>query len=404
MAKTSHNFNLVPCLYGLLLDIPSSTSGNFSLGDALAMSNSTEVITSHNPYPVTPTGFLMGSYFCLALYGVHCSQVYRYFNRHSDHWRTQLLVIWIWILSSVQVVLVLVSSWKYFADGLTNTKIWGEFWWPLSVQDALIPTMAYTVQLYFGRRAWQLMGKKTWLICMLYGFSTLTLFCGWALAITGRLWANNPYTTTEKFHFRVIGVPSQVVAILWMGLSAAIDGCITCMLLYRFSRARHSIFLSTRTLVRRMMTLTLSTVLLTHVVGGVMCIIFIASPSSHRTKSNILWVLLEMITELYALSAVFTINSREPSSPPPPLHENEEVEEAKSTGGAEFPMNQTALDRQVEGYQGSTPFGVRVAFFSRHQGIRHQGIRNGKETGEDGDLMMNGDGVPSSSAEGLGTS
>nr|KIR84842.1 hypothetical protein I308_05018 [Cryptococcus tetragattii IND107] len=189
-----------------------------------------------------------------------------------------------------------------------------------------------------------------------------------------------------------------------MGLSAAIDGCITCMLLYRFSRARHSIFLSTRTLVRRMMTLTLSTVLLTHVVGGVMCIIFIASPSSHRTKSNILWVLLEMITELYALSAVFTINSREPSSPPPPLHENEEVEEAKSTGGAEFPMNQTALDRQVEGYQGSTPFGVRVAFFSRHQGIRHQGIRNGKETGEDGDLMMNGDGVPSSSAEGLGTS
>lgn len=43
-----------------------------------------------------------------------------------------------------------------------------------------IPTMAYTVQLYFGRRAWQLMGKKTWLICTLYGFSTLTLFCGWA--------------------------------------------------------------------------------------------------------------------------------------------------------------------------------------------------------------------------------
>ncbi|KIR97355.1 hypothetical protein L804_05539 [Cryptococcus deuterogattii 2001/935-1] len=343
------------------------------------MTNSTEVITSHNPYPVTPTGFLMGSYFCLALYGVHCSQVYRYFNRHSDHWRTQLLVIWIWVLSSVQAVLVLVSSWKYFADGLTNTKIWGEFWWPLSVQDAL---------LYFGRRAWQLMGKKTWLICTLYGFSTLTLFCGWA-----------PYTTTEEFHSRVIGVPSQVVAILWMGLSAAIDGCITCMLLYRFSRARHSIFLSTRTLVRRMMTLTLSTVLLTHIVGGVMCIIFIASPSSHRTKSNFLWVLLEMITELYALSAVFTINSREPPSQPPSLHENEEEEEGKLTRGAEFPMTQTALDRQVEGYQGSTPFGVRVTFFSRHQGVR-----DGKETGKNGDLMMNRDGAPSSSAEGSGTS
>lgn len=86
----------------------------------------------------------------LALYGVHCSQVYRYFNRHSDHWRTQLLVIWIWVLSSVQVVLVLVSSWKYFADGLTNTKIWGEFWWPLSVQDALVSFL-----LYFDRHSYR---------------------------------------------------------------------------------------------------------------------------------------------------------------------------------------------------------------------------------------------------------
>lgn len=130
-----------------------------------------------------------------------------------------------------------------------------------------------------------------------------------------------------------------------------------------------------------------------------MCIIFIASPSSHRTKSNFLWVLLEMITELYALSAVFTINSREPPSQPPSLHENEEEEEGKLTRGAEFPMTQTALDRQVEGYQGSTPFGVRVTSFSRHQGVR-----DGKETGKNGDLMMNRDGAPSSSAEGSGTS
>ncbi|EAL17419.1 hypothetical protein CNBM2230 [Cryptococcus deneoformans B-3501A] len=325
------------------------------------MSNSTEVIASHNPYPVTPTGYLMGSYFCL-------------------------LVIWIWVLSSVQVVLVLVSSWKYFVDGLTNTKIWGEFWWPLSIQDAL---------LYFGRRAWQLMGKKMWLICTLYGFSTLTLFCGWALAITGRLWADNPYSTNEEFRSRVIGVPSQVVAILWMGLSAAIDGCITCMLLYRFSRARHSISQSTRTLVRRMMTLTLSTVLLTHIVGGVMCIIFIASPSSHRTKSNFLWVLLELITELYALSAVFTINSRVPRSSPSSLYENGKEEDGKFRGGAEFPMTQTALDRQVEGYQGSTPFGVRVTFSSRCQRNK-----NGKKSGADGALVTHEDAVPALSAEG----
>lgn len=220
----------------------------------------------------------------------------------------------------------------------------------------------------------------------------LTLY---SLAITGRLWADNPYSTNEEFRSRVIGVPSQVVAILWMGLSAAIDGCITCMLLYRFSRARHSISQSTRTLVRRMMTLTLSTVLLTHIVGGVMCIIFIASPSSHRTKSNFLWVLLELITELYALSAVFTINSRVSRPSPSSLHENGKEEDGEFRGGAECPMTQTALDRQVEGYQGSTPFGVRATFSSRCQ--RNN---NGKKSGADGALVTHEDAVPALSAEG----
>ncbi|WVR06118.1 hypothetical protein IAU60_003148 [Kwoniella sp. DSM 27419] len=327
-----------------------------------------EIAKSNNPYPVAPTGYLLGSYLALALYGVHVSQVVRYYGRHRDSWKIKLLVGWIFTLSTLQILIILASSWQYYVGGLNNPKIWGEFWWPLSFQDALIPLVAYTAQLYFGRRAWLLTGKKPWMRCLTIGLPTVTFACGVALAITARIWADDPYVSREAFHSRPIGIPSQVVAITWMGLSAVTDGCITLLLIWRFRRAKNSAFQSTRTLVRRMVALTLETVLLTHIVGGVMCVIFLASPAAHRTKSDIFWVLLESVTELYALSVVFTINARTPTSPPSLSSLDSGSEPRDPRDQLPSALGQTVLDYHVEGYQGSTPFGVRPIVFSRPDG------------------------------------
>ena len=53
--------------------------------------------------------------------------------------------------------------------------------------------------------------------------------------------------------------------------------------------------------------LTLETVFLTHLVGLVMVVLFL----SKRTSTNAFWILLELVTELYALSVLFTLNSRQ---------------------------------------------------------------------------------------------
>ncbi|WWD17608.1 hypothetical protein CI109_102049 [Kwoniella shandongensis] len=319
---------------------------------------------SHNPYPVAKSGYLFGSYLALALYGVHCSQVVRYYGNHSDSWRIRLLVLWIWTLSTLQILIILASSWKYFVDGIENTRIWGEFWWPLSVQDGLVPLMAYTAQLYFGRRAWKLTGRRPWLMWSVWILSTIAFLAGLALAVTARIWSDDPFVSYDDFRSRSIGIPSQAVAITWMGLSAFIDGSLTLILVYRFSQARKSVFHSTRSLVKRMIALTLETVLLTHMVGGVMCIIFLASPAAHRTQSDIFWVLLEVVTELYALSVVFTINSRTPTSPPSSANSSTEDKEKsielEDKDQRELPSTESAIDRHVEGYQGSQPFGVRI--------------------------------------------
>ena len=167
------------------------------------------------------------------------------------------------------------------------------------------------------------------------------------LAVTAHEWAKHPFVTHPdwKETTRVIGIPSQIVAITWMGLSALVDGGITLILVFKLRPHR---FTSPR-LISRLVTLTLETVLLTHLCGAAMCIIFLASDAKHRTDKDIFWVLIEIITELYALSMLFTINSR------------------RSIRAAEWPSNlSTARDKTGE----TVDFGVtdverRVEDFDR---------------------------------------
>jgi hypothetical protein len=73
------------------------------------------------------------------LFGVHASQVYRYYSTYSgDSLRYKCLVGWIFLLGTLQVLILVVSSWKYYVDGIWNPEVWGTFWWPLSFQDGLV--------------------------------------------------------------------------------------------------------------------------------------------------------------------------------------------------------------------------------------------------------------------------
>lgn len=95
-----------------------------------------------------------------------------------------------------------------------------------------------------------------------------------------------------------------------MGLSASLDGILTAILIWCLWRSRSPSMDWTNDLIQRMIALTLETVLLTHLCGAIMCIAFLSQPARHRTKTTVFWICLEIITELYALSVVFTINAR----------------------------------------------------------------------------------------------
>jgi hypothetical protein len=169
--------------------------------------------------------------------------------------------------------------------------------------------------------------------------------------VTSYLWAHNPVVTYEEFRSRTIRVPSQVVAILWLGLSAGLDGFITASLILCFWRARSKGTYSTgNSIVWRLIALTLETVLLTHICGAVMCVLFLTSPAARRTDSTAFWIFLEVITELYALSLLFTINSRTPGSTAANL--TTPVLDYQGRAGKEasvLPTDSSVWDRAVEG-------------------------------------------------------
>ncbi|KAJ9106442.1 hypothetical protein QFC21_001588 [Naganishia friedmannii] len=183
------------------------------------------------------------------------------------------------------------------------------------------------------------------------------------LAATAYVWAGDPWVSKEVFSSRVIGVPSQVVAITWMGLSASLDGILTITLIRCLWRSRSPSMDRTNDLVRQLITLTLETVLLTHICGAVMCVLFLSQPAQHRTKTTAFWICLEIITELYSLSVVFTINARSsarrtfhgaptPVAPPPTpaLPSTGGEVRAGQDGTAQF-VDQRRLDFAVEGMQ-----------------------------------------------------
>ncbi|KEI39403.1 uncharacterized protein L969DRAFT_87362 [Mixia osmundae IAM 14324] len=268
-------------------------------------------VKTQNPFPVQPTGLLLGSMAAAVLYGLHIGQVHRYYTRfrESDSAVYHCFVAWVFCLSSLQMAVCVSSLYHYLVSGIGRTEVYDYMWYMISVQDGLIPTMAVTAHAFFGYRVYVLTERRRWIAILLGIMAPFTWCVGITLAVTCAIWAHDPVVPLAEFRARKIGLPAQVVSISWLGLSASIDAFITIALVATLLRKRTESS-STRRTLRRIAALTMETVALTHAVGATMCLLFLVAPAAHRTQSNVFWFLLELVTELYALSILFTLNSR----------------------------------------------------------------------------------------------
>lgn len=143
-----------------------------------------------------------------------------------------------------------------------------------------------------------------------------------------------------------------------MGLSAVTDGTVTATLIHHFWKVRSQTKGSRpNKIVKQLIALTLETVFLTHFCAAIMCVLFLVGPPSRRTESPVFWMFLGIITELYALSLLFTINSRSSSTIQRAISNNRKPEEKPGPSGLTHfdPADTSAWDHAVEGHRTNLP-------------------------------------------------
>ena len=87
---------------------------------------------SHNPYPVASGGFLLGAQTTLVLFGLHISQITRYYHRFGKEDRRRyryVLVPLVFTISATHIALVAASMYHYFVYGIVKPDVWGSFYW-----------------------------------------------------------------------------------------------------------------------------------------------------------------------------------------------------------------------------------------------------------------------------------
>lgn len=87
---------------------------------------------SHNPYPVASGGFLLGSQTTLVLFGLHVSQIARYYHRFGKEDKRRyrfLLVPLVFTISAAHIAVVCTSMYHYFVRGIIKPEVWGYFYW-----------------------------------------------------------------------------------------------------------------------------------------------------------------------------------------------------------------------------------------------------------------------------------
>ncbi|KAL7006524.1 hypothetical protein EMMF5_003945 [Cystobasidiomycetes sp. EMM_F5] len=263
---------------------------------------------SSDPYPVAAGGFLLGALTTHVLYGIHLSQVTRYYHRFGASDRAFyrfLLVPIVFTLSSFHIAMIIIAMYHYFVQGIVQENVWGYFYWSLSAQDCLIPTVSAVSHVFFGYRVYGLSSIKTRWWYLFLAFVAVTFLLGIAFGVLARLWAQDPFIPYAQFQDISVGPAANALPTVWLSCAACIDGGITASLVYMLYREKHD-YRHTKALVMNVIRLTLETVLLTHIIGATLFVLWLTS----RTTTNAFWFFIEIISEMYALSVLFTLNSR----------------------------------------------------------------------------------------------
>ncbi|KAF9458310.1 hypothetical protein BDZ94DRAFT_1240102 [Collybia nuda] len=248
----------------------------------------------------------IGALFTVMLYGLTTLQTYFYFGNYpKDGIDVKLQVSLVWILDTVQTILVSLAMYHYLITNYANPFALAVGHWSLNVcficlekvSVALNVTIAFFVQCFFTVRIFRLSPPKIkWWLSSVIALVVFGHFCFGIETVV--------FLKTLTDFQRLLKELQFIAATPFAALAALSDILIAASLCVLLHGSRTG-FRSTNAIVTTLIIYAINRCLLTSVVAVAEVIVFAVSP-------NNLWFLAIdfVIGKLYANSLLATLNSR----------------------------------------------------------------------------------------------
>jgi len=229
------------------------------------------------------------------LYGILVVQVYIYWTAFpSDQWHTKLLVYTLFVLDTLQSILLARDGFSIFAEGFGNLERLNEIglvWFTVPILAALVSLI---VECFFAYRIWVLSGRSPWI-------PSAVVVTSWTQAIGAILAGVKAFEVKE---YTLLQTHARIEITVWHVGSATCDVLIAISMCYYLWK-RDTGFKRTHTAIIRLIQLTIETGTATASVAIIDLVLFSAGSGKAYYIAPAF-----VISKLYANTVIVIFNNR----------------------------------------------------------------------------------------------
>ncbi|KIK69632.1 hypothetical protein GYMLUDRAFT_34017 [Collybiopsis luxurians FD-317 M1] len=267
-----------------------------------------------------------------SLYGATILQTYLYYRNYpKDSLYIKLLVLALWFLDSIQLAFCATAMYWYLITNFNNPPALEKLTWSMEVQTDCNGLIALLVECFFARRVWR-MSSNIYLVFIIVSLAIVHFVLGIVFTVD-----SFRMDTTTGFA-NIIWVTSTGI-----GSAAAADVIIAGALCYYLSKSRTG-FKKTDSLISTLIAYSLTTGLITSLIGFIIVVTFATMPSKY------IWLAFFWIDgKCYVNSCLAALNSRESLREKASTQHGSFLQLSRITGVVEFSRSQpdTTPDRNT---------------------------------------------------------
>ncbi|KAG0703951.1 hypothetical protein DFH29DRAFT_913821 [Suillus ampliporus] len=243
--------------------------------------------------------FYMASLMCVAFWAILCLQTFWYFASYeSDRKSLKFLVVFLWVISTVQTYVNVYGVWAYTINHFGNYSFLAQIVLPYDVQFIFAAISTVTVQAFFVFRICRLSGNKLWMVAIVWApLATFQIVAAFVIVVKSCL--------SNDILYLWAPVPKNL-AIAYLSVSLFVDIAIAISMFELLRRHKEKTKVrSTLKIIQRLMLLAVLNMIWTTLFAICDMITFISR------QGEDFYILFDMsIGPLYCITLLANLNMR----------------------------------------------------------------------------------------------